>query len=90
MRLLSLFSVFALVFTGIAAPVDNNVSPASPLLDPPSCFSPACVLITFADYTQVNYNNVQCVNFGQEVIGVLVAECYCTLWDGKDECHVWK
>lgn len=80
MHLLTLFTALLLALLSAAAPITDNISPATPLLEADSCRSPSCALVTFVDSTQVNWNNIQCANAGKEVIGVLVGECYCALW----------
>ncbi|KAF9731761.1 hypothetical protein PMIN06_007685 [Paraphaeosphaeria minitans] len=83
MRFFAVLTALALATFTTAAPVDT--SPASPLLAPRGCTSPSCALVTFYDRTQVNWNNVQCVNAGKEVIGILVGECYCVLYS-EQQC----
>lgn len=79
------FPIFAtflafLVTAILAVPIDQ--SPATPLVTrgPAGCNSLSCLLISYADTTQVDLNNVDCFNMGKEVRGVLIGECSCTFF----------
>ncbi|KAK7182845.1 hypothetical protein DPSP01_011990 [Paraphaeosphaeria sporulosa] len=83
MRFFAVLTALTIAAFTTAAPLDNYVdtSPASPLLAPRGCKSLSCILITYADRTQSYFNNVHCIDQHKEVIGVLVGECYCAMWE---------